>query len=296
MVISRLSGGMGNQMFQYALGRKLSLEYDVPLKLDTTFLLQRVAFPATLRPHFVFRNYDLDVFKVAATIADKNDMKWWQRPILSGKPMLFIDAVLRKVPILRGWEKSFTFDPHLLSLGPDVYLAGFWQSPKYFDSIRETLIKDFTLVKPLSQASEKLQAEIKSCNAVCVHVRRSDIAYKSFHGDIGKEYYDVALQYIALTENIEKIYVFSDDIAWCKENMQFPSPTMFVGPEYAGQKGEEHLVLMSTCNHFIIPNSTFSWWAAWLSTNHDKIVVAPKRWFSGTIDTTDLIPEEWIRL
>ncbi|MDB5188991.1 MAG: hypothetical protein JWM92_589 [Candidatus Nomurabacteria bacterium] len=296
MIISRLSGGMGNQMFQYALGRKLSLQYNVPLKLDTTFLLHRESFPSLLRPHFVFRNYDLDVFKVAATIATADDMKWWQRPILSGKIMLVIDALLRKVRILRGWEKSFTFDSRILSLGPDVYLAGFWQSYKYFDSIRSTLLEDFTLIKPLSEASEKLRIEIKNCNSVCVHVRRSDIAHKSFHGTIGKGYYDVALQYIALHETIEKVYVFSDDIAWCKDNMQFSFPTTYVGPEYAGQKGEENLMLMTVCKHFIIPNSTFSWWAAWLSTTSNKIVIAPKQWFSGRIDTTDLIPETWMRL
>jgi hypothetical protein len=297
MITVRLSGGMGNQMFQYAAGRALALKYNVPLKLDTTFLLQRVSFPHFLRPHFVFRNYDLDVFAVVATIANSHDLKWWQRPILSGKIMLGIDALLRKIHFLRGWERSYGFDKNVLDLGPDAYLAGFWQSPKYFEAIRETLLLDFNLVHPLSASSETLKKEIQQTRAVCLHVRRGDISGKNFHGAVSKEYYDKAIAYISQKEPIEKIYVFSDDIEWCKNNLQFDIATMYVGPEYAGTKGEEHLALMMNCKHFIIPNSTFSWWAAWLCTNPEKMVVAPKQWFKDDIiDGNDLIPQEWVRL
>ncbi len=297
MIITRLSGGMGNQMFQYATGRALAIKYNVPLKVDTTFLLQRVSFPHFLRPHFVFRNYDLDVFMIDATIATPRDMRWWQRPILSGKLMVGIDAILRKFPFLRGWEKTYTFDPAVASLGPDAYLAGFWQSPKYFNDIRETLLRDFQLVQPVAAPTEALKHEIAGAQSVCVHVRRADIAAKDFHGAIGTEYYDTAIATLSHKVSIEKIYVFSDDIEWCKQHINFSFETMFVGQEYAGQKGEEHMELMRHCRHFIIPNSTFSWWAAWLATAPEKIVIAPKRWFnSDTISSADLIPAEWIRL
>jgi hypothetical protein len=296
MIISRLSGGMGNQMFQYAVGRKLSLQYDVPLKLDTTFLLQRVTFPALLRPDFAFRNYDLDVFAIAATIATANDMKWWQRPILSGKAMLFIDAVLRKMPVLKGWEKSFTFDERVLKLGPNAYLAGFWQSPKYFESIRNVLLEDFRLVHPLPEHSQRLVQEIDSKESLCMFIRRADIASKKFHGAVDVEYYTRAVNHLAARKNIEKVYIFSDDIAWCKEHISVPFDTMFVDNQYAGKKWEDHMALMQHCKHFIISNSTFAWWPAWLAAYPDKIVVAPKQWFNGNIDTKDLIPPEWVRV
>jgi hypothetical protein len=140
MVTVRLSGGMGNQMFQYAVGRKLALQNNTELKLDTTFLLQRVTFPTLVRPHYVFRNYDLDVFNIKAEIAKPEEMKWWQRPIATGKAMLLIDAALRKLHVLQGWEKSFTFDKRVLGYGSNIYLAGFWQSEKYFFDIRDVLL------------------------------------------------------------------------------------------------------------------------------------------------------------
>ena len=97
--------------------------------------------------------------------------------------------------------------------------------------------------------------------------------------------------------SVEKIYVFSDDIEWCRANLSFGIPTMFVGDEYAGEKGEGHMYLMSKCKYFIIANSSFSWWGAWLALFKDKIVICPKQWFGdASIDTSDLIPESWIRI
>jgi hypothetical protein len=295
MIIVRLSGGMGNQMFQYALGRRLSIDSNEELKLDTTFLLQRISMPQLLRPHFVFRNYDLDVFNIHAETASPSDMKWWQKPIGSGKVSLVMDAILRKIPILPGWEKNYSFDEKILTMKGGAYLSGFWQSPLYFSSIRDVLLQDFSLRNALSEKSETLRNEMVKKSSVCIHVRRSDIAHKNFHGAMGKSYYDVALKYIALKDSVEKLYVFSDDIEWCKEHMKFDIETTYVGNEYAGEKGEGHMELMKACKHFVIPNSTFSWWAAWLSNSECKIVVAPKKWFNGNINTDDLIPDSWIR-
>src|SRR6185436_13574619 len=112
---------------------------------------------------------------------ERNDIpSFWHRPISSGKFMLVIDALFRKFPLLRGWEKSFSYDEKILSLGPDTYLSGFWQSPKYFKGYEETIRNDFTLRKPLAEISKKIFDEIQNCQSVCVHVRRSDIAEKSF--------------------------------------------------------------------------------------------------------------------
>ncbi|MEJ0001582.1 MAG: alpha-1,2-fucosyltransferase [bacterium] len=297
MIIVRLSGGMGNQMFQYAAGRALALKHDVSLALDPTFLNHRNRMPKFLRPHFVFRNFDLDVFNIQARIAKPSEISFRNRPFFSGWLMLAIDAALRKIAVFPGWEKFFSFDKKVLELGPDTYLEGYWQSPKYFSAIEEIIRKDFTLALPLSEKSEKLKKEIQSGVSVCVHVRRADFVASSFHGTFGKEYYEAGIALVAKSVPVGKVYVFSDDIAWCEKNLRFDVPTTFVGNEHAGRKGEGHLALMSACKHFIIPNSTFSWWAAWLGEHKGKIVITPKKWFADkSMNTNDLMPEAWVRI
>jgi hypothetical protein len=119
----------------------------------------------------------------------------------------------------------------------------------------------------------------------------------SFHEIVGKDYYDRGIERIKSLTKIDKIYVFSDDVKWCEDNMKFEFPTMFVGDEYSGVKAEGHMALMSSCHNFIIPNSSFAWWSAWLSTYKDKIVIVPKQWFvDSSINSDDLIPSGWIRI
>lgn len=298
MIIVRLSGGMGNQMFQYALGRRLSLKFNVPLKLDIDMqtYLHDHGFNLT---NIIFRPYDLDVFTIAASIATQSEIPWWLRNYGTGKVRPIIDGLRRRLISHAGREKREQyFDETLLTKGPNMYLDGNWQTPKYFSEIQDILRKDFILKDPLSEKSQLLQNEITNCSSVCVHVRRGDYVNNASHDiGIGQEYYNKALEHISAKISIEKIYVFSDDIEWCKNNLTFNQPTFFVGTEYAGEKNQEHFSLMSSCKHFVIPNSTFSWWAAWLADHKTKIVVTPKKWFTdGTINTRDLIPEEWVRI
>ncbi|MES3032182.1 MAG: alpha-1,2-fucosyltransferase [Patescibacteria group bacterium] len=296
MIIVRLSGGMGNQMFQYALGRALSIKHNVSLKLDITFLNHRIKMPNFLRPNFSFRNFDLDVFNIQAEIAKPYEISFWNRPILFGPIMLIIDAFLRKLAFLPGWEKKYSFNNKALQFGPNTYLEGFWQSEKYFLNIASTIRKDFFLKKPISEATKKIQDDIKNTNSICVHLRRAH-GGGDFHSKYDITYYEKGINYIAEKKKIEKIYVFSDDIEWCKENIKFNIPTVFVGSDSAGVKGEGHLYLMSLCQNFVISNSTFSWWGAWLSDYASKIVVCPKQWFGdASIDTSDLIPNEWVKI
>ena len=293
MIIVRLSGGMGNQMFQYAIGRSLAIKNNVPLGLDAAFLLDR-----TPRVNFTFRDFDLDVFNIQAELVSQSAVPFWPRKHLSGKIMLLKDKVRRILFPGKGTEKKFQFDSTIKDVGPNTYLEGYWQSPKYFFDIQDIIRADFTLKDGLSEKSLELQKEIKNANSVCVHVRRGDYVGNSYHDvGIGESYYEQGVQHILTKSAIDKIYVFSDDVEWCREHIYFGIETMFVGSEYAGKKGEEHLVLMTSCKHFLIANSSFSWWAAWLATNPQKIVIAPKKWFGdATIDTIDLIPEGWMRI
>lgn len=293
MIIVRLQGGMGNQMFQYALGRALSIKNGVPLGLDLTFLLDRTPIP-----NFTFRNYDLDVFNVQANVVLQKDIPFLYRKHNLGIFMRYIDYFRRKLISTPGKEKQDChFDTVILELGAEVYLEGWWQSYKYFENISDVIRKDFTLKNKLPINIENLKEVIEKENSLCIHVRRGDYVGNSHHEVVNKEYYNKGIEKMKSLTNIDKIYVFSDDIKWCEENMNFPFPTMFVGQEYVGVKNEGHLILMKSCKNFIIPNSSFSWWAAWLSDYKDKIVIVPKQWFTDeSINSDDLIPKEWIRI
>lgn len=303
MIIVQLQGGLGNQMFQYALGRALSLKNNTSLGLDLNFLEDRTPRDTFLQKRFskwgtfVFRNYDLGIFNIEENFVSQKEIPFFYRSFFSGTPMIYADAFRKKFFPGRNVEKSFKFDREVLGLGPNAYLMGSWQSFKYFEDIEDVIRRDFALKKPISEKSQTLLGEINSCQSLCINVRRADFVDNSHHGTIGNEYYNMAISIILQTRKIDKIYVFSDDMAWCEKNLSFSQPTMFVNHEYAGKKFEEYLVLMTACKNFIIPNSTFGWWAAWLSGEKDKVVIAPKKWFADSdVDTSDLIPSDWIRL
>lgn len=291
-VIVYMSGGLGNQMFQYALGRTLSLKWKIPLLLDISLLQDQ-----SLRPGFTLRQFDLPVFNIQAEIATRKDIPFLFRSYFKGRVMRLVQAIRRKLFHNLGKEKYFHFNPSILNVREAVYFEGYWQSPKYFAGFENVIRKDFTLKKPLSPLSNKLYMEIRGIEAVCVFVRRLDYVGNKLHDTVTKEFYDNALAILLQKISIDRLYIFSDDIEWCQKNMNFTLPLMFVGNEYAGEKYEEKLILMSACKYFIIPNSSFAWWGAWLSDSTNKIVIAPKKWFNDpTINTNDITPSSWIRI
>jgi|SRR3989344_3444027 len=274
MIVVRLKGGLGNQMFQYALGRVLAIKNRAELKLDTSFL--NLNFKSITK-----RTYNLDVFNIKVGITRSS----------------YFISMLRRIFKSSGQEKSFAFDKNVLDLRGNVFLDGYWHSPKYFAGFEEVIRKDFTLKNPLPSNIQILAEEIKKTNSLCVHVRRGDYLENKYYVAVNNEYYKKGIDCISEKTSIDKIYVFSDDIKWCRNNLSFEFPAMFVDDEYAGSKGEWHMYLMSKCRNFIIANSSFSWWSAWLANYSDKIVVCPKQWFGdASIDTSDLIPESWIRI
>lgn len=295
MIIVRLTGGLGNQMFQYALGRVLSVKNKTTLVFNVEAYLDQTSRPFR---NITLRQYDLDVFNIDGRITSKNEIPFLYRMYGKGKFMLVLDAIRRRVLRHKGYESSVQkFNPKVLELGPDTYLDGYWQSPKYFAGFEDTLRKDFSLKKELPENIKILMKEIKEKDSLCIHVRRGDFVGNNFHEVVSKEYYEKGIEKIKGLANIEKIYVFSDDIKWCEENMKFEFPVMFVDEKYSGEKSEGHLFLMSSSKYFIIPNSSFSWWGAWLSEREGKIVVVPSKWFNDiSINTSDLTPKEWIKI
>jgi hypothetical protein len=290
MIITRISGGLGNQMFEYAAARALALRHGTELKLDLTYLLDRTPRPKRFK--ITFREYDLDVFVLSCSFLKKNETPLW----FLGKFGFIVDMCYRKVFKPHGTERHFQYDPAFLSFPDNTYLDGVWQSPKYFAGYEDVIRKDFSFKNEMAEEVKALGAEIRNKESVCVHVRRSDFL-GSAHDICDAKYYARGIVEIAERTAIDQIYVFSDDIEWCKKNVSLGYPTVFVSNEFAGYKNTGHLYLMGKCRYFVIANSSYSWWAAWLSDYAKKIVVAPKRWFAdSSIDASDVTPPEWIRV
>lgn len=297
MIVVKLQGGLGNQMFQYALGRALQRRNGGELALDLTLLLDR--FP---RSKVVFRDYDLDIFGIQPRLTLLSQLSRCL-PI----PLLYLrgGSALTRLQDWAGFQRyvrgTVEFREEVLEARGNVYLDGHWQSPKYFASSEEILRREFQVKAALSPAGERLAAQIASSDSICVNVRRGDYvtlqASMDIHGFVGKEYYERGVERIAPSLKKPHIFVTSDDVDWCRENLRFNYPTTVLGHEYQGYKFGEYLTLMSRCKHFLIPNSTFAWWAAWLSPSPDKIVVCPRDWFRDSkFDSSDLIPSTWIRI
>lgn len=293
MVIVQLNGGQANQMFQYAAGRRLAYNRLTPLKLDTSaFEKQMVDTP---------RTYKLGTMNITADFAsqeESEDLKT-RKP---GFALRFFYKLLGSFPYHRLFylkERHFHFDPEILKAGKNVYMEGFWQSEKYFKDIEEIIRKEFTIKNPPDKYNQALISLAQKTNSVAIHVRRGDYVSNKganeFHGICSVEYYKQAIEWIKSRVTDPQFIIFSDDPNWARENIPTNAPTEVSLNDV--DHGHEDIRVMYNCKHFIIANSSFSWWGAWLGNHQGKIVIAPKHWFKDeNINTGDIIPSEWIRL
>ena len=276
MIIVRLMGGTGNQMFQYAAGRALAMRHGVDLRLDLAALEDR-----TPRENHVFRHYSLGMFNIRGQIATGYD---WD------------SARFTTVN-----EPHFHYDPGFAYYTDNTFLIGYWQSARYFDAVSETIRQEFTFSRPMGE-SRHLMDEMRSCESVCLNVRRGDFVdnpkSRSFHGFYGTAYIEQAMEVIRTKVSNPRVFVFSDDVEWCRDHIRLDCPAVFVGHEWAGVDFDQYLFLMAQCRHYVIPNSSFAWWAVWMNNRPaGRTVIAPKRWFQDpSIRFDDLIPADWIRL
>lgn len=287
MIIIRFEGGLGNQMFQYAAGRRLAHVLGVGLKLDLTWFGLQSS-----------RCYDLGNFNIQEDFATPADVE-----ALVVRKRSFVDRVLFRPPgsapaHIR--EKHFHFDPDILALQDGVYLVGHWQSVKYFVDIEDFIREEFTVKSPQMGRDKKLAEQVGSCDSVSLHVRRTDYVSNPVANKIlapcTLDYYADCVERLTETVKEPHFFIFSDDPEWAFENLKLPYPTTLV--DHNGlDKGYEDLRLMSQCRHHIIANSSFSWWGAWLNPNPAKVVIAPRKWFrQSTNDTKDLCPDGWVLL
>lgn len=296
MITVILSGGLGNQMFQYALGRALQVRRKDRMQLDLTYLLDK-------RLHEVYRDYALDIFAVDPDLTMASHLFRAFPALLRAPGRRRIERVLRKRNLEHIDESGFRYDPGILNRNAaNISLCGYWQSPKYFEDMPETIRRDFSFRAPLSAEGRRLATSIAECNSVGVHIRRGDYVSVASaiegHGFMGIEYYRRAIGY--LRERLPDLHLFvaSDDLAWCRANLtEFGAPATLLDHTPPRNKIAEDLNLLSQCRHFVISNSSFGWWGAWLSRNPGKMVVCPARWCKNpALEPEDLVPESWIRM
>jgi len=289
MIIVKLCGGLGNQMFQYALGFNLALLNNTGLKLDT-------------REYKKYRlhSYALDKFNISAVPATKKEAD----SIAYKKYGILEKAVLKLMRIEKEKtgayikEKSFSFDQGIMAkYDGNIYLDGYWQSPKYFSDADLYLMKEFTLKEAPDKKNSETLKKITDCESVSLHIRCGDYVSnskaKALHGVDLNDYYRRAVDLIIQKTNKAHFFIFSDDPAWVKANFKYcrEYTVIDINPP---EKGYNDIRLISACRHNIIANSSFSWWGAWLNRNENKTVTAPSRWFNDKqIDTKDVYCEKW---
>ncbi len=290
-----LSGGLGNQMFQYAFGVAASLESDIPLALDLYNFGKE-------GPKYTPRSFQLHHFNIQAKIASEIECSTFHT-----KKAWF----MRKIKDRLFRTEDHVFNHKALKVKHNQYLQGLWQSEKYFIKYADTIRKELSLKEPfgmeaLAVANQILELKKEGVTPVLVHVRRGDFvtnaASLSLLGVLGESYFTQGVEHIyhklkeSHPETKLHLFIASEDTAWVEKNVKFHHPVTYISRP--GIYDFEELILMSHCDHFVISNSTFSWWSAWLSTSENKIVIAPKVWMQGnpSVKTDDLIPASWHRI
>lgn len=268
-IITHLSGGLGTQMFQYAFGRRVSLETGFSLKLDKNETAM----------------YGLNNFMLEENFADKLEIIKIKQRALGGSHIK---------------EKTLIYDPELpISINRNAYIDGLWQNESYFKTVSSAIRADFAFRREPVDLNRAIAAEIFDANSVAIHVRRGnfveDMKMNALHGTCSIDYYKRATQYIEERVRDPSFFIFTDDPEWVKENLDFHETAVLITDnEYTPQ---DDLFLMALCKHFIIANSAFSWWGAWLCDYEGKFIVAPKQWYQHEGYNNDFtLPKTWMRL
>lgn len=259
MMVIKLQGGLGNQLFQWAFYKSLDNSTNESCFLDNSLYEAQMGITE--------REFSLDKFP---NIKYKINVK-------NTEPIPF--------------RLTDNFYYHKFNLPPNqnYYFDGYWQTEKYFKDIEPQIRYELS---PNEEIKKKLFKIIpKNNNSISLHIRRTDyLKSNGFHPVQDIKYYDEAIKLIG---DYDFLYVFSDDIDWCKKNLRYEN-IIFVGDN----NNVTDIWLQSICKNNIIANSSFSWWGAWLNNNPNKKVIAPKLWFGQhvNINSGDIVPDEWIKL
>lgn len=306
MIRLNLMAGMGNQMFEYAFARALSLEYREKLEINPYFMTL-AGFGAGRKSYF---NNVLSCLNIPEEILFLNKKMGY----LHGVPDIVEFVTMRKHHDgikLHGEQQfsqmcskgkiytddCFTYYPYIENKAKIKKIIGYYQSEKYFAPYSPVIKKELLVNKEPSDNNKRKIEELNSCNAVCVHIRRGDYISNQKNEALvvcDENYYRKGMRYIAEQTKNPVFYIFSDnlkEIEWIKQNYHLDFDVQYIelnNPDY------EELRLMYQCRHFVIANSTFSWWGSYLSANEDKIIVAPKIWNKNYFKRFDIYTEKMI--
>jgi hypothetical protein len=292
MIISAITDGISNQMFQYACGKSLSIEHHTEFLIDISWF-------ENIESRFTTRLFLLNKFHITANIADNKQIRAFKEP----KYPPIINSIYWRwqyaLPYYKRKEFKETksgYDSNIWKSSKSIHLSGFWQSYKYFENIRTVLLKEF-MPKNISENNQVIAKSIlNNDDSVSIHFRRGDyVNSQNTHYCLPQSYYTQAIEFIKSKVANIHLYVFSDDPEWVFENIKFTCDYTLI--QHNKSNPEIDIYLMSCCKHNIIANSSFSWWGAWLNQNEKKIVVAPDKWLNYNFKSTvDLIPSDWFKL
>lgn len=286
MISVKVSGGLGNQMFQYAIGRKLAEKNKTQLKLDISALLNSLP-----KKNFTFREFGLGAFQVKykLNICSRLALLTGLKNIffIINKVGLIFRNKIRPVIIEKG---QFNFEEKVLDLKDGSYLDGYWQNEKYFLEISDIIRQEFSLKNQLDVWASNWQKQIISVNSVAIHIRRGDYVNLGLSEICGLDYYQRAIELIKSKIEHPDFFIFSDDPKWVGDN--FSGDNIHIVSSIENKSAAIEMHLMSACAHQIIANSSFSWWGAWLNKNINKIIIAPEMW-STTTKSNTIIPQSW---
>ncbi len=305
MIVVKLMGGLGNQMFQYAMARTLAHRHDCQLLIDKSLCAES---EGCRESGLSLRPFELQVFTIQGQIANGESSHRTLRIRKENKCKRAAGLLLCKIAnlVCDSWRvcvyerKDVAFDRSLLNLPRNVILQGYFPSYKYFQEIEEILRREFTFAVEPDERNRKMMDSISSSNSVSLHVRRGDYVShsktKDKFGVCSLAYYRKAVEYLAEAVEEPRFFVFTNDPDYVRDNLKIDYPSIHV-THNSGKRSYEDMRLMSLCKHNIIANSSFSWWGAWINRNPGKIVVAPSPAFDKlTLGDSDFYPEPWILL
>jgi hypothetical protein len=281
MIVVKIMGGLGNQLFQYALGRNLAIKNNTELRLDITWYEK-----------IDNRSFKLNYFSTEFKIAKANEIPYLRKDIdFNLFKKLFHKIAGSKTEIYE--EQHFCFDETILKAKKNSYFFGYWQSDKYFTDIASIIKADLKLKKKETKKIHSIANLIKESHSISLHIRRGDYIDSQTHPILSVDYYIEGIRILKQKLENPILFIFSDDIKWCKANLHLKENHYFID----GNEDWEDLYLISLCKNHIIANSSFSWWGAWLSDANEKMVIAPKKWFTpSNYITKDLLPQNWIKV
>jgi len=303
VVIVKLMGGLGNQLFQYATGKALAERHGASLKVDLSWYERDDRQGAFQLDRFLFAFEVVTPEEIKrlkhGTSSVISLLRHYGQDQIAGHLFSVTHGSTLPQNLTYYPERAIDFDPAVMDLSGDVYLDGFWQCENYFHSLRRELLSGFQLRDEIDKKNRDILTSITSSGSVCLHIRRGDYLSDSsatrIHGICSPAYYERAITYLKDVLHNPTFFIFSNDPAWVRE--RFDLGTRFVSVENNQGAGYMDLYLMKHCNHFVIANSTFSWWGAWLSEAKDNVVIGPKQWFSSKeYNDADRMPASWVRM